>query len=365
MPRRSLFSVASSALSRAYRRNLRALTKATVRSNKRIAGQVSRVAVKQRKPPAGLGEWLTGMALGPAGVRRFHLYRPSPLPPLPPLQPASDSRAVSSASRRMPLLVMLHGCGQTGRDFAASTRMNRLAASKGFMVLYPEQDRLANTQGCWNWYDARSGKATAEAATLMAAIDQVSLLYPVDPERVAIAGLSAGAGMAALLASRYPARFQAVAMHSGVAPGAAQSAASALGAMQGRRTPALPAASVAALATAAAAGGSVLPPLVVVHGTVDAVVSQRNAEAAAQVWAQAVGAERTVPRDVQRGKRRPMRVTDFKRHGRTLVTLCEVAGLGHAWSGGAAQLAFGDAQGPDATKLIWAFVAKQFELNGR
>jgi len=82
------------------------------------------------------------------------------------------------------------------------------------------------------------------------------------------------------------------------------------------------------------------------------------------VWAQASGVERTVPHYVQRGMRWPMRVTDFQRDGRTLVTLCEVAGLGHAWSGGAAQLAFGDADGQDATKLIWAFVAKQFVLDG-
>src|SRR4029453_11015400 len=102
-------------------------------------------------------------------------------------------------------MVMLHGCGQTGRDFAVSTRMNRLAARERFLVLYPEQDRLANAQGCWNWYDRRSGKADAEAATLIAAIDQVQMLYPVDRERIAITGLSAGASTAGPLAPRYPA----------------------------------------------------------------------------------------------------------------------------------------------------------------
>ena len=192
MPRRSVFSVTSSALSRAYQRNLRALAKVTLRNGKRLTGQVTRVAAKQLKPPPGPGDWLAGMALGPAGVRRFHLYRPPP--------PAIGGPASDPGRRRMPLLVMLHGCGQTGRDFAASTRMNRLAAREGFMVLYPDQDRLANAQGCWNWYDARSGKAAAEAATLMAAIDQASLLYPVDRERVAVAGLSAGHGGVAGLA---------------------------------------------------------------------------------------------------------------------------------------------------------------------
>ena len=51
---------------------------------------------------------------------------------------------------RLPLMVMLHGCGQDANTFAASTRMNRVAMRERFLVLYPEQDRLANAHGCWN-----------------------------------------------------------------------------------------------------------------------------------------------------------------------------------------------------------------------
>ena len=40
--------------------------------------------------------------------------------------------------------------------------MNRLAVRHRFLVLYPEQERLANAHGCWNWFDRRSGKADAE-----------------------------------------------------------------------------------------------------------------------------------------------------------------------------------------------------------
>jgi poly(hydroxyalkanoate) depolymerase family esterase len=337
----------SSPLTRAYQRNLKALTKATLSSSRRIASGVRRAAVKQLKPPPGRGDWIGGMALGPAGARRYHLYRPPDLQ----LQPGE----------KLPLLVMLHGCGQTGRDFAVSTRMNRLAARERFLVLYPEQDRLANAQGCWNWYDRRSGKADAEAATLMAAIDQVILLYPADRERIAVAGLSAGASMAALMATRHPLRFKALAMHSGVAPGAAKSPATALGAMRGRHVPPMPATAVGKAMGAAAVFAS-LPPLLVLHGDVDGVVSASNATSSAAVWATATGAKPGDTRSVQRGKRHPMRLTDYTRRGRTLVTLCEIAGLGHAWSGGAARMLFSDAAGPDASKLIWAFAARQFRL---
>jgi poly(hydroxyalkanoate) depolymerase family esterase len=332
-------------LTRAYQRNLKAMTRVTVRTGQRAAKQVTKAVAEQRKPPPGPGDWIVGMALGPAGARRYHLYRP----------PITLKRG-----ERLPLMVMLHGCNQTGRDFATSTRMNRIAARQRFMVLYPEQDRIANPQGCWNWYDTRTGQAHAEAATLMAMLDQVCLFYPVDRQRVALAGLSAGASMAALLAARFPSRFAAVAMHSGVPPGAARSSAGVLGAMYGRRAPELPAASRTRVALAATAGPAELPPLLVLHGDRDLVVSSRNAAAAAEVWADACGAKASAVRLQQRGQRHPMRVTEFKQRGRARATLCEVQGLGHAWSGGAAKLAFSDPKGPDASKLVWAFAARAF-----
>ena len=173
--------------------------------------------------------------------------------------------------------------------------------------------------------------------------------------RAAVAGRSAGASLAALLATRYPERFKAVAMHSGIAPGAAQSAPTALAAMQGRRAP-------AALPLTLAGGGEApgLPPLLVIHGSADPIVRPSNGRAAAQVWADASGATAGAPRTVQRGQRYPVTVTDFKHKGRIAASLCEVAGLGHAWSGGATGQPYSDAKGPDASRMVWAFALRQF-----
>jgi hypothetical protein len=34
--------------------------------------------------------------------------------------------------------------------------------------------------------------------------------------------------------------------------------------------------------------------------------------------------------------------------------------LAHGWSGGAASTPYGDVHGPDASRMAWAFVARQF-----
>ncbi len=348
MARRS----AATSLTRAFQRNLRALTKVTKVSKVtlgkglRMGAKISRAAAEKNKPPPGPGDWISGMAIGPAGARGFHLYRPPGV----------------AVGEKLPLLVMLHGCKQTGREFAISTRMNRLADRERFLVLYPEQDRLAHPHGCWNWYETRSGKARAEAATVLAAVDQVSLMYPVDRERIAVAGLSAGASMAVLMATHFPTRFKAVVMHSGVAPGAAQSSASALSAMRGQRLPA-PTTAVGK-AMGAALMGAVLPPMLVLHGDADSVVTPGNARSAAAIWATASGATAGLERMLQRGKRHPMRQTDYKRDGQIAVTLCEIRNLGHAWSGGLGSQPYSDAAGPDATKLLWAFVSARFAASG-
>ena len=322
---------------RALERSAKAMARQATRA---VAPMVERSLSKQagrRLPPPGDGDWLAGVALGAGGARRYRLYRP------PDVRPGE----------RLPLLVMLHGCGQDPKAFAQGTRMNRLAGRERFLVLYPEQDRLANAQGCWNWFDTRSGRAYAEADVVMRTVEQVCMLYPVDRERVAVAGLSAGASMAALLVTRYPGRFKAVVMHSGIPPGTAHSALTAVGAMHGHRS--------AALALAPAGRLPAWPPLLVIHGSEDRVVSVNNGYSAVQAWAGALGARARAARTLQRGARYPATITDYRIRGSTVATLVVVESLGHAWSGGAAREAHTDAKGPDASRMLWGFVARQFE----
>ena len=321
----------------AFGRGVIAMTRMASAAGTRAITQSLKTVVVGRKPPPGAGAWTPGVVVAASGIGRFRLYRPPGVP----------------LGERLPLMVMLHGCAQDADSFAASTRMNRIALRERFLVLYPEQDRLANAQGCWNWFDTGTGRAYAEAALIMKAVDQVCLLHPVDQARVAVAGLSAGASMAALLVTRHPGRFKAVVMHSGIPPGTAHSTLSALGAMRGHRA-------TKPMAVTPNAMQAHWPPLLVIHGNADAVVSPHNGQAAAQVWARAAGACASPTRGVQRGRRYPMSITDYKCRGATVATLVTVDKLAHAWSGGAASQPFSDEQGPDASRMAWAFASKQF-----
>ncbi len=303
------------------------------RNRASVAQAMKPLREQAKKPAAGAGDWLVGAFAG----RRYALFRPAGV----------------KFGERLPLLVMLHGCHQNAKSFADSTRMNVVAARERFLVLYPEQDRLSNPQGCWNWFELQSGRAQAEAASIMAVIDRICMLYAADRERIALAGMSAGASMAALLATRYPARFKAVAMHSGVPPGLASSPVSAARAM--RRGQVLP-------TVMPAPSSANWPPLLVIHGDGDRIVSPANADAAARQWAEAATADAGDARVVRRGQRYPMTVTEFRRARRGVAaTLVLVNGLGHAWSGGAAKIQFSDARGPDASRMIWRFVSRQFD----
>jgi len=85
-----------------------------------------------------------------------------------------------------------------------------------------------------------------------------------------------------------------------------------------------------------------------------------NGSEAALRWGERGGAKASKPRRVQRGARYAATITDFRKSARLIATLCTVEHLGHAWSGGAAGHSYSDPKGPDASRMIWSFVAKQF-----
>ncbi len=283
------------------------------------------------------GRWYEGRwGLGPLAMRRYRLFIPTG----------------GSIRKPLPLLLLLHGCAQDTAAFAAVTRAAATAKSRGFAVLMPEQAQEANPQRCWNWFgsDARVG---IETEILMAIVDHAVAEHPRVAGPLFALGLSAGGSMALTLALNHPERFTAVGSHSGAAPHSARTPLQAGQAMRGRRSP-------NAEAVAQQLAGRRLPPLVLIHGDLDAVVSFESARASAELWLELLPdgvAVRESVGEVQRGTRRKLTRSDWKVGGQPWVRLLRVHGMSHAWSGGAAGQAFSDPTGPDALRLAWQFFA--------
>ncbi|MBK9117828.1 MAG: PHB depolymerase family esterase [Betaproteobacteria bacterium] len=268
---------------------------------------------------------------------------------------------------RVPLLVWCHGCKQTPEKFAQGTRVTELADRTGCVVLLPRQKDTANPWRCWNWFERRTQRGGGEAAIVAAQIRRVCRRYRIDGERVLAAGISAGGALAAVLGVRYPRLVRAVAVHSGLACGAASSALTALSIMA--RGPDQDVAAIGTQARMGEAPHDVRVPLLAVHGAGDEIVAPRNAVALVRQFLRlnghpaAAGGDLTAPppADAERtdalADGRSVLVREWRRDGRLVARHVEVAGLGHAWSGGDAALPFNDAAPPDATALVGDFFA--------
>jgi poly(hydroxyalkanoate) depolymerase family esterase len=270
--------------------------------------------------------------------------------------------------RRAPLLVLCHGCKQTPEELAQGTRIAAFADRTGCVVLLPRQKEHANPWRCWNWFDPRTMAGKGEAAIVAAQIRQVRRRYRIDRTRVLAAGMSAGGALAAILGVRYPDLVRAVAVHSGLACGAATSPLAALEAM--KRGPDRDVEAIAGGVRERAAPRPVRVPLLAVQGDADRVVAPRNAIALVRqylrlnghpaVMAEPDPAKLPAPdalRTETAADGRNFTVHEWRRDGRLVARHVAVAGLGHAWSGGDPALAWNDAAPPDATALVGDFFA--------
>lgn len=302
-------------------------------------------AVGARAEPA---RWLDGqLAIGDS-ERNYKLYLPA-----------------NTDSGPRPLVVMLHGCGQSPDAFALSTRMNAHADTGQFLVLYPAQRFTANPARCWNWFLPRNqARGSGEPAEIVALVDHVARQYAVDRQRIYVAGLSAGATMSATLAACYPDVFAAAAVVDGTMYKSAGTLLEARKVMAKGEAP-----DPTELGTAAWACGGQRPlmvPVAVWHGLGDKVVHPVNGDSVLRQFATfndladdgrangSVAATPEVHTDRVDGGY-AWSVSRYAWRGHPMLEYYRVDTMGHAWSGGKDELPFSDAKGPDASLLIWNF----------
>lgn len=260
------------------------------------------------------------------------------------------------------LVVMLHGCTQTAEQFAAATRMDEIAEKNGFVVAYPEQSAGTIATRCFRWFEPEhQARDAGEPKELADAADAVGKAHGVDPERVYVAGLSAGAAMSVILGATYPDRFTAIGVVAGIEYKGATSASGGFSVAQsGGPDPD----QQGVLAHAAMGPRARALPAFVLHGTSDGVVARVNGDQVVAQWRKTntlvlgdgaiepvANLTGTAGYAFTRGVHRSAA------SGASVIEYYVVDGLGHAWPGGKDGGSYSDARGPDASALMWAFFA--------
>jgi poly(hydroxyalkanoate) depolymerase family esterase len=305
-----------------------------------------RTRVQERAPRES--QFLTGSYSNEYGARPYKLYIPADCDGQP-----------------LPLIVMLHGCTQSPDDFAAGTRMNALAEEHSCLVVYPAQTPAANQSKCWNWFmKSHQHRDRGEPSIIAGITRDIMASYAVDPQRVYVAGLSAGGAMAGIMGMTYPDLYAAIGIHSGLAYAVAHDLPSALAAMKRG-----PAGSADPRPEAVPDAGTVpwrVVPTIVFHGDADTTVHPRNADGVIAHWKRAdargsmsvdgpTDPQARVRRGQVPGGRDYSCATFRAANGHVVLEQWRIHGAGHAWSGGSPSGSYTDPQGPDATREMLRF----------
>jgi poly(hydroxyalkanoate) depolymerase family esterase len=289
-----------------------------------------------RAAPAG-GEVVRGTHAG----RAYRLFVP----------------AAPRADAAVPLVLALHGCGQTPDDFALGTRLDAAAGRRGRLVLYPAQGAAANPLRCWNWFSPRHqalGDPGSEPAALVALVRAIQARHRLGEGRIVVVGLSAGAYLAVTLACTAPDLVAGVGAVAGGPFRCATGAAAAGACMQGRTLDG----EASAAACLAAAGRATLPLRASLwHGDVDPVVAPASLDALTAMFVRVTGARRDgAPPPGPPAGAGAVRTVYRDVHDVAVVERWLVRGLGHAWSGGDPRGSHAAAHGPDATERLLDFL---------
>jgi poly(hydroxyalkanoate) depolymerase family esterase len=292
---------------------------------------------------AGVGHYVNDTFMSAQGQRDWKAWIPSGY---------RDGSAV-------PMVVVLHGCGQQTADIENTSQYTKLAEARTFIVVYPQQAPSANSLGCWNWFlGADQERDQGEPAIIAGIAQNVMSRFTIDPKRVYVIGLSSGAAMTVILGATYPDVFAAIGVVAGCEYEGEPCEAS------GGPDPA----KQGQIAYQAMGTRARVMPTLVFHGDADSVVLPINGQQVTAQWVATddwadngahdgslpAAATSTSNGQVPNGGR-SYTVSDWAAHGATLVESWVIHGANHAWPGGAPGGSYTDPLGPDATTLSYDF----------
>lgn len=233
-------------------------------------------------------------------------------------------------ARGRPLVVLLHGCGETATSFSTSSGFEPVATQRQFAVVLPQQQALNNFQTCFNWFDAANQQRdSGELLSIKQMVDRMVTDVGSDPQQVFIAGFSAGAAEVSNVLATSPDRFRAGAIAAGIPFKCTGSLAGSQGCLSGSsQTPQVWSMRVR---DAFPSFTGTYPRVAVWQGQSDLFVAPTNGGELMKQWTAVHGIDQTADGTqaiTSGGTRTFFRASPT---GIALVELNEVPGLGHAW----------------------------------
>ncbi len=126
-------------------------------------------------------------------------------------------------SKPIPLLLMLHGRGGDGKEFAERTHMTEKADKEGFAVAYPDATKWFGRKDLSAWDAANGlvppGERASDLEFLRKLIDRSQSQFDVDAKRIYMIGHSSGGMMTYLAASQMSDKLAAVGIVSSAMSG--------------------------------------------------------------------------------------------------------------------------------------------------
>jgi poly(hydroxyalkanoate) depolymerase family esterase len=226
-----------------------------------------------------------------------------------------------------PLVVVLHGCGQTAAEYDRGAGWSTLAERFGFALLLPEQRRVNNGSGCFDWFQREDiTRGQGEVGSIAAMVTAMIDTHRLHRRRVYVTGLSAGGAMTAALLATYPDLFAGGAIIAGLPFASATSVPEAFGVMrQGRIRSAR---ELGDRVRGACEYRGIWPTVSIWQGTADTTVNPVNAEELRKQWADVHDIAGAAPKEsvVDGATHRVWRSSE----GRPVLEQYLIPGLGHA-----------------------------------
>jgi poly(hydroxyalkanoate) depolymerase family esterase len=186
------------------------------------------------------------------------------------------------------LVVVLHGCTQTAAGYDLGAGWSTLADRYGFALLFPEQQRSNNPNGCFNWFQPQhSRRDQGEPLSIRQMIEKSVFDFGIDRRRIFITGLSAGGAMTSNMLACYPEVFAGGAIVAGLPYGAAANVQQAFESMF--QSPSRSGRDWGDLVRKASSHTGPWPRVSVWHGNADKTVIPSNAREILKQWTEVHG----------------------------------------------------------------------------